>query len=85
MIRLTLYGRKDCHLCHEMLAVVQEVGKTVRVVLEEVDVDGDPALVAAHGDEVPVLCVNGRKAFAGQVDADTLRRRLLHEPDPRPD
>ena len=32
------------------------------------DVDGDPALAAAYGDEVPVLLVNGRKAFKYRVD-----------------
>ena len=44
-MRLTLYGRADCHLCHEMRAVVDAVGRDVPFELEEVDVDGDPALV----------------------------------------
>jgi hypothetical protein len=83
VIRVTLYGRADCHLCHRMRAVVDGVirGASLagRVVVEEVDVDGDPGLVAAYGDEVPVLCVNGAKAFAHRVDADTLRARLERE------
>jgi hypothetical protein len=44
-----------------------------------VDVDTDPALVAAYGDEVPVLCVEGRKAFAVRVEAGPLRTRLAAE------
>lgn len=80
MIRVTLYGREDCHLCQEMRAVVEEVRAEVPLELEEVDVDGDPALVAAYGDEVPVLCVNGRKAFKYRVDARALRARLAREP-----
>jgi len=48
--------------------------------VEEVDVDTDPALVRAYGDEVPVLCVNGRKAFKYRVDASALRARLAREP-----
>ena len=82
MIRLTLYGRADCHLCHEMRRVVDDVvrdtGHAVEVV--EVDVDGDPALVRAYGDDVPVLCVNGVRVFAHRVDARALAARLHQEP-----
>ena len=84
MIRVTLYGRAECHLCHQMRAVVDGViGRPAfagRVVVEEVDVDGDPRLAAAYGDEVPVLCVNGAKAFTYRVDPATLRARLEREP-----
>ena len=80
MIRLTLYGRTDCHLCAEMRAVVEGIIHEIPATLEEIDVDGDPALVAAYGDEVPVLCVNGRKAFKYRVDGWALRARLAREP-----
>ncbi len=79
MIRITLYGRADCHLCHEMRAVVEAVGRELPLAVEEVDVDGDPALAAAYGAEVPVLLVNGRRAFTYRVDARTLRARLARE------
>jgi len=80
MIRITLYGRADCHLCHEMRSVVGLVeGELREVVVEEVDVDGDPELVAAYGNEVPVLLVNGRKAFKYRVTPAELRARLARE------
>ncbi len=81
MIRVTLYGRADCHLCDDMRAVVEEVRAAgpLEVEVEEVDVDGDPGLAAAYGDQVPVLCVNGRKAFKYRVDARSLRGRLARE------
>jgi hypothetical protein len=79
MIRLTLYGRVDCCLCHEMRDVVERVGGEVAVELEEIDVDGDPALVALYGEEVPVLLVNGRKAFKYRVSPEALRARLARE------
>jgi glutaredoxin len=76
MTRVVLYGRHDCHLCDEMKAVVDEVRRALPFELEVVDVDGDPALAAAYGLEVPVLTIDGRKAFKYRVDAATLRRRL---------
>lgn len=83
MIRLTLYGRAECHLCHEMRRVVDEVlrdtesARAAEVV--EVDVDSDPALVRAYGDDVPVLCVNGVRAFVHRVDRAALAARLARE------
>ena len=80
MMRLTLYGRRDCHLCHEMRAIVDRVLRQVAATVEEIDVDTDPALAARYGDEVPVLLVNGARAFAGGVTEGALRARLAREP-----
>ena len=78
-IRVTLYTRPDCHLCEEMHAVVARVARSIPVTVEHVDVDTDPQLAATYGAEVPVLCVNGRKAFKYRVDERTLRARLSRE------
>ena len=80
-MRLTLYGRPECHLCHEMRAVVDALRVDVAFDLDEVDIDGDPALVAAYGEEIPVLLVNGRKAFKYRVTPAALRARLAREPE----
>ena len=80
-MRLTLYGRPECHLCHEMRAVVDAIRADVAFDLDEVDIDGDPALVAAYGEEIPVLLVNGRKAFKYRVTPAALRARLAREPE----
>ena len=79
MVRITLYSRHGCHLCDDMRAVVAAVGRELPLQVDEVDVDGDPALAAAYGDQVPVLLVNGRKAFKYRVDAAALRERLRRE------
>ena len=74
--RVVLYGRADCHLCDEMHAIVAQVRRDLPFDLAVVDVDDDPALAAAYGLEVPVLVIDGRKAFKYRVDAAALRRRL---------
>ena len=79
MVQLTLYTRTQCPLCHEMRAVIERVARDIPLALALVDVDTDPALAAAYGDEVPVLAINGRRAFAVRVDARTLRARLARE------
>lgn len=54
------------------LPVAREIGAS----FEEVDVDGDPVIAAKYDLEIPVLCVDGEKAFSIRVSADRLRRHL---------
>jgi glutaredoxin len=76
---LILYTRKDCCLCEEMKAVVRPVAESFRFTLEEVDVDNSAELQERYGDEVPVLLVNGRKAFKYRATAKELENRLRKE------
>jgi len=78
-MHLTLYTRRNCHLCDEMKAVIGEVGLTVPLTIEEVDVDGDPTLARRYGLEVPVLVAGGRELARHRVTAGRLRE-LLGEP-----
>ncbi|MBI3768797.1 MAG: glutaredoxin family protein [Deltaproteobacteria bacterium] len=59
-----------------MKAVVDEVRREVPFTFDVVDVSCDPALDAAYGLEIPVLVIDGRKAFKHRVDTTALRRRL---------
>ena len=74
--RLTLITRHDCHLCEEMEVVIEQVTADTDAVLEILDVDADPDLRARYSDEVPVLLIDGRKAFKYRVTAVELRQRL---------
>jgi hypothetical protein len=78
-IRLTLITRRDCHLCEEMAAVVGQVAPAAGAAVDVVDVDADPDLRARYTDQVPVLLVDGRKAFKYRVTPGELRRRLRAE------
>lgn len=77
---LTLITRHDCHLCEEMAAVIEAVRRQVPFGLEVLDVDADPQRRALYSDQVPVLLINGRKAFKYRVTVEALTRRLRAEP-----
>ena len=55
------------------------VARELPLTRELFDVYRDPALVAAYGEDVPVLLVNGRKAFSARVEPAALRARLARE------
>jgi hypothetical protein len=78
-MELVLYTRRECELCREMEIVIEEVLRRVPATLKRVEIDGDPALEAQFGIEVPVLFVNERKAFKYRCTARELRKRLERE------
>jgi len=82
--KLTLYSRKDCCLCDEMKAVVREVAAKIPLEIVEIDVDGTPDLRDEFGAEVPVLFIDGRKAFKYRVPEGALERRFNKENRSRP-
>ena len=73
---VTLYTRQGCHLCDVVKGVLDEVKAERAFELVVLDIDDDPALVALYDDEVPVVAVDGRKAFKYRVTAAALRERL---------
>ena len=75
-VRVTLYTRAECPLCEEMAAAVAAVGAQVPLQVLAVDIQTDPELLRRFGHEVPVLFVDGRKAFKYRVTVGSLRRRV---------
>jgi glutaredoxin len=82
MIDIVLYTRRECGLCREMEEVVGEVLPRFAAKLDRVEIDGDAELEARFGLEVPVLFVNGRKAFKYRCTLSELRKRLQREAKP---
>jgi glutaredoxin len=80
MIELTLYTRNDCELCREMEDVIAAELPSFDARIKRIEIDGDAALEARFGQEVPVLFVNDRKAFKYRCTPRELRKRLAREP-----
>lgn len=79
VIELTLLTRAGCCLCDEMKEAIRAAAAALPVRLEERDVDADPDLRCQFGADIPVVLINGRRAYKHRVEAGVLRRRLLHE------
>ncbi len=75
-VEIALYERPGCCLCTEMRAVLNGLGGETPFRLRCIDISTDPALEARFGTEVPVLFVDGRKAFKYRVTPAALRIRL---------
>jgi thioredoxin reductase (NADPH) len=75
-VRLTLLSRAYCHLCDEMRAALQPFVAQRDVVLQEIDVDADPALEERWGELVPVLLAGERELCHYRLDRAALRACL---------
>ncbi|MCH7570135.1 MAG: glutaredoxin family protein [Deltaproteobacteria bacterium] len=62
-----------------MKGVVRDVAEEVPLEVEEVDVDSGPDLREKFGAEVPVLFIDGRKAFKYRVAARELKKKLRQQ------
>ena len=75
-IEVVLYSRPECCLCHEARELLERIRKQRTFSLREQNVDELPELAALYGEEIPVVLVNGRKAFKYHVDPVKLERLL---------
>ena len=62
-----------CHLCDAALEVVDRVCAGN---FERVDIGGDPELETAYRQSLPVVEVDGERAFSFFVQPEALRQRL---------
>jgi glutaredoxin len=73
---VTFYTRRGCHLCDDAKRVVADARRRAEFDYQEVDIDGDPELVRLYNDEVPVIAINGVKAFKYRLTMDELLKKL---------
>jgi glutaredoxin len=81
---LLLYTRTNCCLCDEMKDAIRQIEKQYPLILQEIDIDSSSELQEKYGTEVPVLFINGRKAFKYRVTARELAKRLAPPPSSSP-
>ena len=67
-----LYSARGCHLCER----AREVLDAEAVDYAEVDITGDAALEAEYREWLPVLEIDGERAFVYRIPVEALRRKL---------
>jgi glutaredoxin len=75
-IQIDIYSRPGCHLCDEAKDVIDRVRKRHAFAVRVINIEGDPALESAYGTEIPVVFINGSKAFKYHVDERELEKKV---------
>jgi glutaredoxin len=71
-----IYHAQGCHLCERARAQVAALREELGFELEEVDIGGDPELEARYREWLPVVEIDGVRAFVYYVQPDAIRRKL---------
>ncbi len=71
-----VYSRAGCHLCDVVKEQLEHLRAHADFTWREVDIDADPELQQRYNDEVPVVFVDGRKAFKYHLNERDFLRRL---------
>jgi glutaredoxin len=74
--QVVVYSRKGCHLCEIVKETLIKLQRRGGFTWSEVDVDSDDELRRLFTDEVPVVFIDGRKAFKYRMDEREFLRKL---------
>lgn len=75
-MRVTIYTKKDCHLCEEAKAVLSKFAREYPLIVDEIDIESDSAIFEKYRYEIPVVLLNDRKIFKYRIDEKKLHRIL---------
>ena len=70
--RVTLYTAQRCHLCER----AREILDAEKVDYLEVEITDDAELEARYREWLPVVEIDGERAFVYRIPIDALRRKL---------
>ncbi|HEX7625989.1 MAG TPA: glutaredoxin family protein [Gaiellaceae bacterium] len=74
--RVVFFHAQDCSLCERARDVLDRVGAAY----EAVDITGDAELEARYREWLPVVEIDGERAFVYYVDEAAFRRKVSQAP-----
>lgn len=74
--RVTLYTAAGCHLCDSAKQTLAQLAGMAEFDLEEVDITGVPELETAHREWLPVVEIEGERAFVYYVRPEPFLERI---------
>ncbi len=79
---VTLYHAQGCHLCERARAQMAALREELGFELEEVDIGGDAELEAHYREWLPVVEIDGVRAFVYYIQPDAFRRKVAAQSCP---
>ena len=76
MTVVTVYSRKNCHLCDVAVEKLETVKIELNFEIEKIYIDGDTELTTKYGEEVPVIHIDGKHHDMFRVDLERFRSSL---------
>jgi len=75
-VQIDIYSRPGCHLCDEAKEIVERVRGRIPFALSVINIETDPELEKKYGEQIPVVFINGNKAFKYHVNEAELEQKV---------
>ena len=75
-IQVEIFSRTGCHLCEVAEQIVKEVQNEISFDLKITLIEGNSALEAKYGEEVPVTTINGLRHDYFRVDRERFKKAI---------
>lgn len=76
-MRVEIYSKPDCSLCAEAKRVLLALQHQIPFELLERNIEDDIQLFERYRYDIPVVFIDGQRAFKHRLDPDRARERLL--------
>ena len=76
MIEVVVYSKPGCCLCDEVKAKLERLQASCAFTLREVNILEAPEANKRFKEEIPVVFINGKKAFKYHLDETQFLRKL---------
>lgn len=76
MIRVVIYSKEDCCLCAEAKKTLQKIAVDFPIQIQEIDITSHPEIHNLYKEDIPVVTIQGKRAFRYKVHETTLRKKL---------
>ncbi len=78
-ILIELYYKTNCPLCVEVKEEIAKAKTVFALEVVEINIEENPEFYEKYKFEIPVIHINGRKAFKYRLEYDRLIKRLEKE------
>jgi len=75
-IQVKVYSKDDCCLCDDVKEVLKKVQSDISFEIVKVDITKDSKLFEEYKEQIPVVFINGKKAFKYRMSEGELRKKL---------
>jgi thiol-disulfide isomerase/thioredoxin len=75
-VEVVVYGAPDCSLCDDAKLILEPAAERLGFRLTAVDISLDPELEARYRTSIPVVEIDGERAFSYHVLPSILERRI---------
>ena len=76
MHRVVIYSKPGCCLCDEVKAQLKRLEVNYAFEMQEINIRDDPLTLVRFKEEIPVVFIDGKKAFKYHLDETRFLQRI---------